>query len=440
MTASWWVTVPTREGRTSMGASEPSASIFSQKLDRAAFTAYFLGAIVPLVALAFVVERYVLPMNPDGWLGTALTGLVASIAVLSGAAFLVLRQITRRSLRQMDRDNHRLAALLAASGSLATVEHGRDAAVTAVRAALAIAEARAAFVLVPGESGRPPGLLVSAGADAEKLHEAHSEAIDEVAELVLREGRPALAGESDGISACAAVPLPGEPAPLAAMVVIHTEARRDFDAAQVDALSMLGGLASVSLRNAELHESQRNFFTHVTDILVTALDSHLGYHSGHGLQVAAAANRLGRALGFDAKRLQTLHFSALLHDIGMLKLDASLQHDSKACAKHALLGSRMLGRIRLWHEIAPFVHHHHEWFDGRGYPDGLAGEAIPLESRIIALCDAFDSMTSPTSYKTARPLPAAVHELEVFSGTQFDPELVQRFVALIDAGELGNPG
>jgi putative nucleotidyltransferase with HDIG domain len=420
-----------------MGAAKPSASIFSQKLDRAAFTAYFLGAIVPLIALAVVVERYVLPFENEPGLGGGLTALVASIAVLSGGAFLVLRQITRSSLLRMDRDNHRLAALLAASSSLSTAEHGRDAAVTAVRSALTIAEARAAFVLVPGESGRPPGLLVAAGADAEKLHEMHAEAIDEVAELVLREGRPTLAGQSDGLSACAGVPLPGDPTALGALVVIHTEAGRDFDAAQVDALSMLAGLASVSLRNADLHESQRNFFTHVTDILITALDSHLGYHSGHGMQVCAAANRLGRALGFDAKQLQRLHFAALLHDIGMLKLDASLQHDSKLCAKHTLLGARMLGRIRLWQELAPIVQHHHEWFDGSGYPDGIAGDAIPLEARIIALCDAFDSMTSPTSYKPARPLAAAVRELEACAGTQFDPELVRRFVELIDEGELG---
>jgi putative nucleotidyltransferase with HDIG domain len=421
-----------------MPAPEPSTSIFSQKLDRAAFTAYFLGAIVPLIALAFVVERYVLPAQTESGLGVGLPVLVASIAVLSGGAFLILRQITRRTLLRMDRDNHRLAAMLAASSSLSSAEHGRDAAVTAVRAALAIAEARAAFVLAPGERGRPPGLLVSAGADAEKLHETHGEAIEEVAELVLREGRPTLAGQADGLSACAGVPLPGDPEPLAALIVIHTEAGRDFDAAQVDALSMLAGLAAVSLRNAELHESQRNFFTHVTDILVTALDSHLGYHSGHGVHVAAAANRLGRALGFDAKRLQRLHFAALLHDIGMLKLDASLQHDSKLCAKHTLLGSRMLGRIRLWQELAPIVHHHHEWFDGRGYPDGIAGEAIPLESRIIALCDAFDSMTSATSYKPARPLATVVRELEAFAGTQFDPQLVERFIAMIDAGDFGS--
>ena len=338
----------------------------------------------------------------------------------------------------MDRDNHRLAALLAVSSSLSATEHGRDAAVTAVRSALAIAEARAAYVLTPGDRGGAPALLVSAGDDAEKLHETHGAAIGEAAELVLRGGRPVLAGAGAGLSACAAVPLPGDPAPLGALLVIHDEPDRDFDAAQVDALSTLAGFTAVALRNAELHESQRNFFTHVTDILVTALDSHLGYHSGHGVHVAAAANRLGRALGFDAKRLQRLHFAALLHDIGMLKLDSSLQHDSKLCAKHTLLGSRMLGRIRLWQEIAPIVHHHHEWFDGRGYPDGIAGEAIPLESRIIALCDAFDSMTSATSYKPARPLATVVRELEAFAGTQFDPDLVERFVAMIHAGELGS--
>ena len=100
----------------------------------------------------------------------------------------------------------------------------------------------------------------------------------------------------------------------------------------------------------------------------------------------------------------------------------------------------MLGRIRLWQELAPIVHHHHEWFDGTGYPDGLAGEEIPLEARIVALCDAFDSMTSATSYKTAKPIAAVAHELERCAGTQFDPELVRRFLTLIDEGELGTPG
>jgi GAF domain-containing protein len=239
----------------------------------------------------------------------------------------------------MDRDNHRLAALLAVSSSLSGTDHGRDAAVTAVRAALAISEARAAFLLTPGERGGPPALLVSAGEEAEKLHATHAAAIREASELVLKNGRPALAGAGGGLSACAAVPLPGDPGPLGALLVIHEEPGREFDAAQVDALSTLAGFTAVALRNAELHESQRNFFTHVTDILVTALDSHLGYHSGHGVHVAAAANRLGRALGFDASRLQRLHFAALLHDTTR-SCAPNTRCSARACSAGSVSGRR----------------------------------------------------------------------------------------------------
>ena len=90
--------------------------------------------------------------------------------------------------------------------------------------------------------------------------------------------------------------------------------------------------------------------------------------------------------------------------------------------------------------MAQIVHHDHEWFDGSRYPDGIAGDVIPLEFRIIALCDAFDSMTSSTSYKSARPLPAVARELEACSGTQFDPALVRKMLKLIDSGEFGALG
>ena len=94
----------------------------------------------------------------------------------------------------------------------------------------------------------------------------------------------------------------------------------------------------------------------------------------------------------------------------------------------------MLARIRLWEDVAPIVHSHHEWYDGTGYPEGLAGNDIALESRIIAVCESFDAMTSDTSYKVAMPLEAAVEEVRSCTGTQFDPKIAETFLDLVEQG------
>ncbi len=425
-----------------MADSGRLSSIFSHKLDRAAFIAYFLGAVVPLVALVVVVERFVLPALGDRLALLGLIGAVTSIAVLSFASFLTLRKTTSRALTTMERDNRRLASLLQVSASLSRAEHAGMAALSAAVCAIDLVDARAAFVIARGESGQPPHLLESAGQDAAKLHETLRERIAELANLVMSEGRPVVQGptrapEEAALSfAAAAAPLPGDAAPLGALVVVRCDPAEPFEAREQGALATLAGLAAVSLHNAELKDAQRNFFTHVTDILVHALDAHLNYHSGHGQRVAQYANRIGRELGLDDHRLQRLHFAALLHDIGMLKLDRNQQMNPRTCARHTVLGFRMLDRIRLWKEIAPVVHHHHEWWDGSGYPEGLSGEAIPLEARIVALADALDSITSDSSYKAARSIDEAVREIRAGAGTQFDPAVASAFDRLVAAGEI----
>jgi putative nucleotidyltransferase with HDIG domain len=141
-------------------------------------------------------------------------------------------------------------------------------------------------------------------------------------------------------------------------------------------------------------------------------------------------------MGLDDHRLERLHFAALLHDIGMLKLNRQQQMDRRACAKHTVLGARLLARIRLWEHLAPLVQHHHERWDGSGYPDALSGDAIPLESRIIAVCEAFDTITSRTSYKKASPFDLAVGEIESGAGTQFDPDAVSAFLKVVHSGAI----
>ena len=223
---------------------------------------------------------------------------------------------------------------------------------------------------------------------------------------------------------------------MGALVVVHSEPEASFDPAQVNALTTLGALVSVSLRSAELRDSQRNFFSHMTEILVLALDTHRNSHHGHGHRVAQHANRLGRDLGLNDEALQRLHFAAMLHDVGILKLDPNAKMNSKSCEKHTVFGARMLGGIRLWEHLAPIVLSHHERYDGTGYPDQQAGDDIPLESRIIAICDAFDSMINNSSYKMAMPTEDALQEINDGAGTQFDPDLARRFHSLVRDGVI----
>lgn len=414
-----------------------SSQLFSQKLDRAAFSAYFLGAIVPLVAFAWVVERYALPQLGDRGDALGLIALVFSTALLSLGSFLVLRNRARRSLAQMDGDNRRLASLLGAATSLASTEHLSEAMEQSVGAALELADATSAYLFVDDAEPGECSLAAAAGDEDGKHIAALENDLLPMVRMVLDDGRPALRDAANhGDFSAIVVPLPGESRPLGALVAIARGTGAETSAKRIDALSTLAALASVALRNGDLRDAQRNFFSHVTDILVSALDVHLGFHEGHGRRVAALANRMGRTLGFDDAAMHRLHFAGLLHDIGMLKLDRTQQMTRRTCDRHATIGARMLGRIRLWEDIAPAVEHHHEWFDGSGYPAGLSGEDIPVEARILCICDAYDTMTSPDSYREAKMPSDAMEELERCAGSQFDPELVACFRASMEGAPL----
>jgi len=425
-----------------MRKSPHKHSIFSQGLDRTTFIAYFLGAVVPLLALAVVVQRFVLPTFPGKNAFFGMIALVSSVAMLTLASFQVLRRTTRGTLDRIDRDNKRLAALLGTSTALTASEHTNDIASTAVACANELTGARASYLLVRSKSDDIPAeLFGSAGDDADKLFQSVGGPLAQVAELVMKHNRPAFknsGSDSDvpGLEAAMVLPLAGESEVLGVLIAVHTNSGAYFDGGQTDAITTLAGLVSVALRNADLRDSQRNFFSHMTEILVSALDAHLEHQSGHGNRVARSANRVGRTLGLDEKQLHDLHFASLLHDIGMLKIERSLHANPKVREKHVEIGYRMLGRIRLWAGVAPIIHSHHEWYDGNGYAEGLAGDAIPLESRIIAVCDAFDSMVSTTSYQGAVSVEEAVGEIRRGAGTQFDPRIAEAFLRLVEQGDI----
>jgi hypothetical protein len=233
--------------------SKNRSSIFSQKLDRIVYTTYFLGAIVPLVALALLTNEFVLPAVTDrlAWFG--LVALVFSIGSLSLGSFLALRRTTHHTIDRMDSDNRRLTALLEASGRLSNATHEAEAAATAVRCAFELADATAAFAFMKESDRKPPTLIQSLGQGSDELLRKFSSPIGEMLNLVMSQGQPAMRGPEEGRSwgdtAAAVIPLAGDDLPIGALVVIRTDSDGPLDPTHIDTLSTLAALVSVSMRS-----------------------------------------------------------------------------------------------------------------------------------------------------------------------------------------------
>jgi putative nucleotidyltransferase with HDIG domain len=176
--------------------------------------------------------------------------------------------------------------------------------------------------------------------------------------------------------------------------------------------------------------SNPNVRSHIA-ALTAALDERDGYTALHSQEVVATARTLGDVMGMDRAALAELEVAALLHDIGkilvpdsILKKRGRLTPDEHAAmAEHPARGAEILARVPGLEVVATIVRYHHERWDGAGYPDGLAGTRIPLASRVIAICDSFNAMTSDRPYRRAMSRDDALAELRAHAGWQFDPQI-----------------
>ncbi|MER5859991.1 HD-GYP domain-containing protein [Streptomyces sp900105245] len=170
--------------------------------------------------------------------------------------------------------------------------------------------------------------------------------------------------------------------------------------------------------------------------LVQAVDIKDGYTRGHSERVGQASVLIARELGMDDQRVEVLRFAGILHDVGklgvptrLLRKDGPLTPEERRIIElHPEYGHEMVRGISFLGEARAAILHHHERLDGSGYPYGLAGTRIPECARVVAVADAFDAMTSTRSYSRARPVPAAVAELERCAGSHFDPRMVAALV------------
>ncbi len=174
--------------------------------------------------------------------------------------------------------------------------------------------------------------------------------------------------------------------------------------------------------------------------LNATVDAKDPYTAGHSLRVQRIAVALGKELGLDRERLDVLRFAGLFHDIGKIgvpdailtKPDRLTKLEYEIVKRHPEDGARIVGRLHRLHAAVPAVLHHHERWDGDGYPHGLRAEGIPLEAAIVGLADAVDAMTTDRPYSCARTLDDATDEIVRNRGTQFAPAVVDAFVGLVE--------
>lgn len=175
----------------------------------------------------------------------------------------------------------------------------------------------------------------------------------------------------------------------------------------------------------------------LSKVLARAMEAKDPFNRGHSDRVRRMSLQIAVPLGLTRERLKILECGAFIYDIGKIGIrDEVLQkpgaltaEEFQSVQEHPAIGAEIVKGIDLFEDKVPIIRHHHEHFDGSGYPDGLVGEAIPLEARIIAVLDAFDAMTSTRPYRRPVPVREALLEMEKGKGKQFDPEILEVFLS-----------
>ena len=183
-------------------------------------------------------------------------------------------------------------------------------------------------------------------------------------------------------------------------------------------------------------------YQQTVDALVAASGERDSLAQGHSDRVTEYCEAIGKRMGLDDDSARNLRYAAGLHDVGKIgvsrtilnKLGKLTDEECEVMRMHSLIAVRILEKVEGLKDALPMIRHHHERYDGAGYPDGLAGEGIPIGSRIISVAEAYDILTSDVPWRNAMSKSDAIAEIERCSGTQFDPAVVRAFAGVLENG------
>jgi len=197
---------------------------------------------------------------------------------------------------------------------------------------------------------------------------------------------------------------------------------------------------------AKAAEENRELFVGTVKALAAAIDGKDKYTRGHSERVARISVAIGKRMGMDEQELDTLRMSALLHDVGKIAIDDAIlkkpgaltDEEYEIMKTHPQRGYKIMSQIPAMKDFLPGMYMHHEMVNGKGYPQGLAGDQIPLQAKIVSVADTFDAMTIDRPYSRGMDLPSALERLRSFVGTRYQAEVVEALVDACNAGEVAN--
>jgi len=323
------------------------------------------------------------------------------------------------------------------------------------RAALSAAET-GSVMLLDRETGKLT-IEISEGLPPEVVHSTSLGEGEGIAGWVLTSGQPMLiedlpartpAARRHGIRSAVSVPIADDEGILGVLNVGSKSFPARFTESHMSSIEVLGKQTATALRNAFAVAESRGLYFDTLKALAVALETKDPYSKGGTDRVLEFAEALGEVFGLPADEMHALRVAALLHDIGMtaagdgvLNSDRPLTTVERALLKmHPQIASEILHEVPALKHVVPIVYHHHEWYDGQGYLDGVSGEGIPLGARILAVADAYVAMTSPRPYRAAFGDKEALRELSEKAGTQFDPAVVDALKDVLGGGTNRVPG
>lgn len=220
--------------------------------------------------------------------------------------------------------------------------------------------------------------------------------------------------------------------------------RGKFTEIDLEGFKSLADQVAIAIENAGLYKELKETFLSTVAALGDAIEAKDAYTGGHTKRVLEYSLVVGKRLGLSREELDQLKLAAALHDIGKIGIEDRIlgkpsclePEEARIMENHTVIGAKIVENIRPLRAILPGIRHHHEKYDGKGYPDALKGGAIPTMARIISVCDTFDAMTSDRPYRKGLHAELALQELRKQAGTQFDPTAVDAFIAAFENGEI----